>query len=234
MPVDFDQLLKLQDCDRRLLDVQRHQRDIPLRKAAIEQRLGSHKKALHDAEENLKKHMLKVKELEGEIEAQKQKSSKHRQQQMTVKSNDDYRLLDREIATTQKSIRGLEDKELVVMEEMEQLSSMVRTRRAELAKEEAEVRQEIAQLDATLKEFGEQAQVLQAERKTLVGAVEAPILRRYERILAHVGSSAIVGVEGGACEGCHMRLPPQLVHDSRKNDSLTCCSYCGRILYSSR
>ena len=176
--------------------------------------------------------MLKVKELEGEIEGQKQKIAKHRQQQMTVKSNDDYRALEREVATTQKGIRLLEDNELVVMEEMEQLAKVVHTRKGELATEEEEVRQELGRLDEMLVEIEAQLVALREERKGMVEGIDPAVLSRYERILAHVGDAAIVGVQGGACEGCNMRLPPQLVHDARKNDALTICNYCGRILYS--
>lgn len=232
MAVDFDRLLKLQDCDLRLRQIAKHQRDIPLRKAAIEERLSGHQKALHDAQEKQKKHMLKVKELEGEIEGQKQKIAKHRQQQMTVKSNDDYRTLEREIATTQKAIRLLEDNELVVMEEMEQLATAVHTRKGELTTEEEEVRQELVRLDEMLVEIEEQLVALREERKAMVEGMDSAVLARYERILGHVGDAAIVGVQGGACEGCNMRLPPQLVHDARKKETLTICNYCGRILYS--
>ncbi len=233
MAVDFDQLLVLQECDRRIRQIAKHQRDVPLRQASIRERLDSHEKALHDAQENHKKHMLKVKELEGEIEGQKQKIAKHRQQQMSVKSNDDYRALDREVATTQKAIRLLEDRELLVMEEMEQLGVLVQSRKVELGKEAEEVRLELARLDELLEEIGEQVEGLKEERKTLIEGIDPAVLSRYERIMNHLGSDAIVGVQGGACEGCNMRLPPQLVHDARKKDALTLCNYCGRILYSS-
>ena len=72
---------------------------------------------------------------------------------------------------------------------------------------------------------------LRVQRPELVDSVDAAWLSRYERILQHRGDFAVVGIERGVCMGCHMQLPPQLVHDARKQDTLTTCSFCGRILF---
>jgi predicted nucleic acid-binding Zn-ribbon protein len=38
-------------------------------------------------------------------------------------------------------------------------------------------------------------------------------------------------VRNGNCGGCHLNLPPQVVHNAKTGGSLTSCDYCGRILY---
>lgn len=232
MGVDFEKLLKLQDSDRRVRQLGRECTDIPARKEDIESRLSNHKAALQAAEEDLKKHGLKVKELEGEIEGQKQTIAKYRDQQLKVKNNDEYRALENEVATAESKIRGLEDLEIEHMEDMEQLKAVVQERTKELKVEEVTVREDQVAMDARLKELEQEVQELETGRDGLKEGLDVSVVARYERILSHVGDFAIVGVNGGTCNGCHMQIPPQLIHDSRKNEKLTVCTYCGRILYS--
>ena len=41
---------------------------------------------------------------------------------------------------------------------------------------------------------------------------------------------ALVNVENGTCTGCHMKLPPYLIHQARKQTEIVFCGYCGRML----
>lgn len=227
----ISRLLSLQDHDRKILKLAREVRDIPKRKDEIEERLASHKSALEEAREDVTRHTLKMKELEGDVEMLNQKAVRFREQQMTVKSNDDYRALEREIAGTRKQIRALEDQELSLMEEMERLNSAVATREGELGQEEGAVGEEVQALEKRLAIIEGNANKLKAERPELVEGLEGDWLSRYERIIQHVGDYALVKIERGVCMGCHMTLPPQLVHNAKKRDSITVCSFCGRILF---
>jgi hypothetical protein len=41
----------------------------------------------------------------------------------------------------------------------------------------------------------------------------------------------VAEVRDGACGGCQLQLPPQLVAEVRRGDELMDCSYCHRILF---
>jgi len=45
------------------------------------------------------------------------------------------------------------------------------------------------------------------------------------------GKSVIVGVAGGVCGGCHMKLPTQSVVSAKAQNELVACPSCSRILY---
>jgi uncharacterized protein len=227
----FDKLLILQDHDRRSLQLTRESRDIPERKNNIKARLQHHRDAVRTAEEDLKNGQLKLKELEGDVEAFSTRLRKYKEQQMSVKNNDEYRALDREIASTRRDIGKFEERELVLMEQLEPLQAAVRDRKAELAEQEKVVAEELAALDERLVRIDAEIEALQRRRPELTAAVDAQWLSRYERILNNKGDVAIVPIENGACGGCHMKLPPQVVHDARKGSRLVSCSFCGRIVY---
>ena len=230
MSESFEKLLILQDRDRRIAQLIRERTDIPKRRELIDERLKSHLVALDNAKESRQAKDLRIKELEGDIETFKVRLRKYKEQQLSVKNNDAYRALSREIQSTERSIRKLEDQELEVMESVEELNSRVEERDAEFKKEEASVQDELALLDERLHHIERELEEVKQGRGELTQGIEPAWLSRYERIFNHVGDFAIVGVENASCGGCHMCLPPQLVHDARKNDSLTICSYCGRIL----
>jgi uncharacterized protein len=55
-------------------------------------------------------------------------------------------------------------------------------------------------------------------------------LQAYERIFTRK-DAALVPVEDGVCGGCHMTLPPSVVHQARRRNAAVACVYCGRLLY---
>jgi len=72
---------------------------------------------------------------------------------------------------------------------------------------------------------------IEADRASRTGGVDELWMGRYDRIMKHVGDAAIVPVDHGTCGGCHMKLPPQVIHDTRRADAITACTFCGRMLY---
>jgi predicted nucleic acid-binding Zn-ribbon protein len=54
----------------------------------------------------------------------------------------------------------------------------------------------------------------------------------YEMIFSRRGGLAVVEVRGGICQGCRMRVPPQLFNEIQRNlDRVFVCPSCQRILY---
>lgn len=231
MSATLDRLLQLQERDREIAELTREAADIPGRKAAWEARLQEASQALQAHKEQLKKDTAATRQLEGEVEAWKEKIAKLRQQQYEVKTNEGYRALENEILAAQKEIERLEDQELQILEEMESLRGSVASEEKELQVLEAEVRREKEALDRRAQEIELRIQALRTERAGLAAEVENETLALYERILRHVGDFAVVPIENEACGGCHMRLTTQLTHDVRKGLRIVRCPYCQRILY---
>ncbi len=234
----IDRLLIVQDRDRKIAELTREHQDIPTRIQQVEARLTAHRDALHAAQEELKKSGVTTKQIEGDIEAKKQTIAKFREQQFQIKSNEQYRALEHEIAMAQKEIRGLEDQELSVMEQMEALRQLIGQREADLKKEDARVVDDQGVLKQRLERIEADIHDLKVDRDALAAEVDHAWLARYERILKRTGDYAVVRVERNSenkdkfsCGGCHMNLPPHMVHEAKKSLTLTECSFCSRILY---
>src|SRR5438876_1104270 len=80
------------------------------------------------------------------------------------------------------------------------------------AKGEAE-KADLQKRAALIKQESEQ---LTGDRKQLVASVDPDLLSRYERLLRSKGDVAIVQIKHGTCGGCHLNIPPQVIHDAKK------------------
>ncbi len=231
MSTHLEKLLTVQDRDRKIRRLSKEIVDIPARKQMIESRLEEHRHVLKQINEEIKKKNLRVKEIEAEVVSAQEKTGKLRQQQFEVKSNDDYRAMEKQIGIIKREIAGFEEQELAIMEEIEDLKKTSSDHEQELAKEQTIVDEELEALNHRISSLESQIEDLKKERAELVKDVDEEWLSRYERTLNHTGDYAIVRVDKGVCGGCHMKLPPQVVHDARKFDTMTLCNYCGRLLY---
>ena len=226
-----DQLVSLQEHDRRMARLRRERESIPRRRAQLEAALADLGTAREEAEQAWKSGVAEAHRLDLEVEALRARIRRFQAQQLEVKSNDDYRTLVREIEEHQRKIRGLEDRELEQMEENEALRARAESRKKALAEDEKAVREEEASMGVRAARIEEELDALEAERREMIEDVDPAWLSRYDRLLDHVGDFAVVPVENGTCGGCHMKLPPQVVHDARRAESIIACAFCGRLLY---
>ncbi len=225
------QLLRIQELDQRLSRLRKELEQVPARQEQIRQRLRDREAAWQKAEANWKATQVEIRNLDNEAESARGTVQRLRQQQFEVKTNEAYRALLHEIELWTQKIRQIEDAELEAMERAERLRGQVEAFRKDVEAERKRVEAECAELERRAEAVRSEVEALEAEIRSLEGAVDSKWVERYRRIRAHVGDLALAAVEGGACGGCHMRLPPQSVHDARRGDQITTCAFCGRVLY---
>lgn len=227
----LEKLLVLQDRDRKLRQLLQESLDIPARKELIGSRLKANRDAHELAQENLKKNQAQIRTVELEIESVKDTVKKYRTQQGQIKSNDQYRALEREIREQLGRIRELEERELVLMEESEVLKGAVSEKEVALKADEDAVNVDTKVLDERLANLTAEVEEARRNRDGLTEGIDEIWLSRYTRIFNNKGDYALVPVDNGTCGGCHMKVPPQLVQDAKRGDTMVSCSYCGRLLY---
>jgi hypothetical protein len=231
----IEKLLTLQDSDRRLSHIKDQLARVAPERQGLQNRAGGAKASLDAVKTKIKLAETERKKLELEVNSKQQQIDRYSLQQFQTKKNEEYRALAHEIETCRGDIARLEDRQLELMEQAETLQNQVLTlgREAEEAATLTEARlKELAAREQTLKsELAE----LETNRARLAGAVDASILKRYERLLVQKGgSSVVVGIQHGVCGGCHMKYPVQLVVSCQAARELVTCPNCGRILYYTR
>jgi len=227
----LEKLLVVQDRDRRIAQLKAESARIPAEIAAAEQRVKAEAARLETAKTELKHIESERKKLELDAEAKRAQILKYRTQLNQIKSNTEYQALLKEIAKAENDIRRVEDIEIEFMEKLERLQPVLKEEQAQLKDITANGEAERADLQKRGKLIEEELAQLHSEREKLIAVVEPDLLHRYNRLLRSKGDAAIVPIKHGNCGGCHLNVPPQIVHNAKNGTELTSCSHCGRILY---
>lgn len=150
---------------------------------------------------------------------------------MSVSSAKEYNALEKEM-------EQLKRKTEETREQLDHLKERTTHHESEIAKKEVminELREQIEQTEADatkkLTDLNGQLENAQSEREKMSRGIQKPILRRYDFIRTRRGGTAIVSAKDGHCEGCFMRLPPQMYIELQRGNTLITCPSCQRILY---
>jgi uncharacterized protein len=227
----LERLLVVQDRDRRVAQLRAELARIPSEIAGVDKRVRDESARLESAKQELKKLEADRKKLEIDADSKRAQITKYRTQLSLIKSNTEYQALLKEIAKAEEEINQVEDVELEFMEKLEHLQPEVRQEQTQLKEVTAKGEADKADLQNRKAIIEQELNELRAEREKLAKQIDPDSLARYERILHSKGDSAIVPVQHGNCGGCHLQIPPQLIHNAKHGDQLTSCDYCGRILY---
>lgn len=227
---DLALALRLQALDRKMASLESEIATLPKQIAEIEKKLEAHSRRLEADRAALSANQRDRKKLEGDIQVHEQKISKLKGQMLEAKNNEQYRAFQNEIAYAEGEVRKAEDRILDFMEQSEPLEKNVKTAEVDLKKEQAHVealkKKARERTEADTKELGEKS----AERKSVVGQIDAKLYAHYERIRKKTKGTAIADATEGRCDACQIALRPQFFQDLRKGDQVMFCESCGRIL----
>jgi uncharacterized protein len=231
---DVERLVVLQERDRQLAQLQAEVDAIPPQRAGAARRGAAIEATLESAKAKTRQLDADRKQLELEVETRNERIARYSLQQFQTKRNEEYRALSHEIETCKREITRLEDQQLELMEQAEAGHRFVREATEQSAQTRRESERILADLAQREEALQKQLAELQAGRKDLAAAVEPGLLARYERLRPTKGEKVVVGVEHGACGGCHVGLPAQVILGCRSAQELVQCPNCGRILFYTR
>jgi predicted nucleic acid-binding Zn-ribbon protein len=227
----IEQLLVLQDRDRRIAQLKAEVARIPHEMEAVQKRVQEETARLDAAKLQLKQIEADRKKLEIDAEAKRTQINKYKQQLSQIKSNTEYQALLKEISNAEQEIFGIEDVELALMDKTEHLQPELKAEQVLLKEITAKGEIEKAELQKRAQVVGQELTVLRADRDKLAATINPDLLPRYERLMRSKGDYAVVQIQHGNCGGCHLNLPPQVIHNAKNDGEMVSCDYCGRLLY---
>ncbi len=233
LPV-IEDLLVLQDRDRRLLRLRAEIDSVPSQRKVLEGR-AAQTAAAFDTVRIRSQHLESDrKKLELEVETLKQRISKVGAEQQQTRSNEQYRAYQHQIATTQSEITLLDDQQLALMEQADSVTKEVAIAQKVAAAQKAETDKQLAELAAREVNLRADLTTISAERTVQAAKVDPAALARYERGLKQKGEHVLVGVPKGICGGCHMKLPQHVFLSAKAQKEIPTCPNCNRLLYYTR
>ena len=207
---------RAQDIPGRIEDVKRTAAELTARSAATKQAIVEHKKQYKLAEVELK--------------AAEEKIGHYSVQLYSAKTNEQYKAFLKEIEAQKQLKSEIEDRMILLMEELEQLERDARQEEKRTTELAAETERMVQQLAAEARELEAAIAERQRRRATIVTTLPPDLLKRYERIRAGKGGVAVASTKHGRCNGCLSPIPPQRLLEIERQDRLYLCESCGRIL----
>lgn len=224
-------LLAIQDRDRRVLDLRQSLDRLPADRERAETRLEDDSAAVAAAQQKVNANEIATKNLELDIQTRQDSIAKLKIQQFETRKNEEFQAMGKEIERYQAEIGELEEQELELMEELEELKGVLHSAREGLARTRNLVDEELTALDTRRTEAGGRITQLEEEVANLKAKLDEDLVDTYERTFQSKGDYAIVEIQHGVCNGCHMKIPPDNIHRAKSNTDTVFCINCGRIVY---
>ncbi len=227
----MNKLIALQEVDLVLDRIQNEMDEIPKEIDRLNRDLEGSVASLDEMKKKMTELQLDRKDKELELKNKEEELKKHQTELFSIKTNEAYTALLKEIEEGKKEKDGIEDKVLAALEQEDALLAEGKIKKEELARKKEAVAKQQKELEDKLQRLGQNLQEIQSEQKQKIADIKPEIFERYKRIREKKDGVAIVPVAHGFCGGCNIALPPQLINDVLKGEDLVACRNCLRILY---
>ena len=224
-------LIELQKFDLRIFQIQDAQRKAPELLKAVEsplQDILTRLQTLKNTGESLVKQQRSA---ERELATQEDLLHKVRSRLSEIKTNKEYQAHLFEIEQARKKKDSIEESVLETMARVEENTQAIKELEEQAQEAQNVFNAEKVRVEGQIAELASELSDLEGQQKIVADTVEKPLLVRYNGLKRRRKGFAVAEVRDGACGGCRLQLPPQLVAEVRRGDELLDCSYCHRILY---
>lgn len=226
-----EQLLILQDRDRKILQATEELEGLAIERRAVDSRSIGAEASLESATHHAKEIEAKNAGLEVEIKGQEDVIIKYSRQQLETKNNVEYQALTREINGCKKRISDFEDQVLELLEEADAQQRKVDDCQVDLDAARADQVSAGAEIDEREKNLSAYIDETRTARDALAAEMDESVLARYDRLFTKKRANTVVGIQHSVCGGCHMKLPPSAIIACKASAEINFCPHCGVIIY---
>ena len=229
--LQLQQLVLIQKLDDEIVEHRKQLADIPVQIDSELEELTDKKKILSIAKEEIDALQKNRKAIESEVQGENDHMAKAKTKLPAVKTNKEYTAILSEVDAIKKKVEGLEDKELEIMEVLEEKQKGLPAIEKKCKEEDAHFQEyktkKADELDRVTKEMNP----LLAKRETVKSQIDKVIFQRYEKVAKSRGGTAVVSLQENICQGCFQQILPQMVINDKVGESIHQCSSCLCFLY---
>ena len=170
-------------------------------------------------------------ELEAEVADLTARKLKNEDRQMAVKNEGEYSALKKEAEYLGRKISDLEDETLALLDRLDQRREIIADRAAKAAETGAACAEQAARAETGEKAARAALEALAVRRAELTVIIGPALLRQYEETARDRGGVAVTAAAEGLCLACRLSFPPQFYNELQRNEKISVCPNCGRLIY---
>ena len=170
-------------------------------------------------------------ELEAEVADLSVKKRKNEDRQMAVKSESEFAALKKEAEYLARKINDLEDETLALLDRLDQRRALMAVRAGEVSEAEAGCSALENWAEAGAKAGRAALEALAVQRAELARTVGPALFKQYEDTARDRGGVAVAVAAEGLCLACRLSFPPQFYNELQRNEKISVCPNCGRLIY---
>jgi len=231
MPQELTLLMGLQALDQELREQEQALAKITGRIDELREATAQAESELETLKTEEQQALLARKELERTLAEGEEQIRDKRMRLSLIRNERELQALGHEVESLKESNQRLETELLGRMEvsdqhagRLKELTDLIRQKRSELKAAEKEVANQAEALKGEIVKR-------KVERDKLAQGIEPPLRQRYEMLFERRNGLAVALAKAGTCQGCRMRIPPQLYNQIQKHQTIQFCPNCQRILY---
>lgn len=232
MGLVIQNLLALQEVDLQMLSLEEERAklldSIERKKGEVERQQAE----IGEREANLNLTRVEIKSAEVELADTGKQVRKFEGQQALVKTNQEYKALDKEIYEARARQAHLEDALLEKMEQLEEGTQALRKSRQDLDEKVSELQHASGDAEEKIRHVEQEIAARGGKREEIANRIDRGPLTLYDRIFQRKKGAALAALVNRACQGCHLAVPAGVESVLRRHASnIITCENCSRILY---
>ena len=227
----LQKLIELQAIDREILEFDRAIAAIPNQIKSGQAAMDAVKKELEQAREVIADMKKSNKQLEADVQSENDHMAKIKTKLTAVKTNREYTAILTEVESVKEKVSAFEDKELEIMELLEEKLGELPAIESRFKEEENNFKEYKAKKEAEYERVKGEREVVKGRRQGILDTIEPKRLELYDKILKRNDGVAVVAIRESMCQGCFHRLRPQVVIDVKVGKEIVECSHCYSFLY---
>lgn len=229
-----DQLILLEELQEIDQKIERIKSDIdffPREVERLEKALAEDEVAVTEVKDQLAIHEKQKKEFDDELEINTEKLTKFKERLREIKTNTEYQASLKEIDQATKRNNEIENELIELMEQTEEESKKLEQAEADFAGKKAAMEEEKSKLLANRQKMEAELEAVKGERAAHLKTILPEAAAVYESVSSKLKRGPVIArVNGNACSGCFMHIPPQLINNAMRHEKLYQCPNCFRII----
>ncbi len=231
MNADIEMLLKIQEYDKQIYQLESEFAKKLQERENLEEILTAQTLNMEQAQEELNEILEDLKFKKSLLEEKEVLLDKLDEKSNAIQNQKQLEALSSEIKIAKTNISILEDKIIEIQSIVDDKNKKI----DEIQKQIDETKQKLEAFDIQIsdlkKDIDKQIEIINKEKETMLNDINPNLLAKYNKISIWAKGSAVVRVENETCYGCFIKLPPQISVLVEETEEIVYCPNCGRILY---